>query len=556
MAVEEASIAWFPLIAGFFGGLGLFLYGLDRLTEALTRLAGDRMRTVLARLTTNRVSGALTGAAVTAVVQSSTVTTVVAIGFVSAGVMASVQAISVVLGANVGTTITAQIISFDIATWAFVFVAAGAFGMLSARRERWRPQAQALFGLGLLFVSMQLMASAMAPLRDSPGFVEVMEWLSAPALGMVVGAVYSALVRSSSATTALAITMATQDLISLEAGVALVIGANIGTCVTAVLAAIGRPPAAKRVAAAHVAINVLGALAWIGFTGQLAGLGRWMAGGGDDVARQLANAHTVFNVSVALVMLPLLGYLVRWLDRRIPDPPPHAARPLASALDAGLLSTPALALSAARIELGRVCAGLAERVAPAAETAMSGNWTELNELTRADDEVDERYRSVVEYLTDVGQGDLSQRRTDELFLLLSLADDLESLGDVLEINLVTIGQRRLERSVELDEVATAHVRELADAVTTAVSTVARALLDDDVDAARDVVAMKPGINALLSRAFAAQAHRLVERGTSDLESFSIERDTLEALRRTYYFAKRAAASMVSGRVADPARDGS
>lgn len=548
------SIAWFPLVAGFLGGLGLFLYGLDRLTEALTRIAGDRMRTVLAKLTTNRVSGALTGAAVTAVVQSSTVTTVVAIGFVSAGVMASVQAISVVLGANVGTTITAQIISFDVNTWAFVLVAIGTLGMLSARRERWRPQAQAVFGLGLLFVSMQLMAAAMSPLRDSPGFIDLMEWLGAPVLGMLVGAVYSALVRSSSATTALAITMATQELITLEAGVAIVIGANIGTCVTAVLAAIGRPPAAKRVAAAHVTINVAGGLAWIGFTGQLAALGRLLAGGSEDVARQLANAHTVFNVSVAVVMLPLLGILVRWLDRQIPDPPADEVRDVPSALDSGLLGTPALALSGARIELGRLCEGLAARVAPSAETAITGSWSDLTELTRADDEVDRRYREVVEYLTDVGQGDLSQRRTDELFLLLSVADDVESLGDVLEINLVTIGQRRLERSITLDAAAMSNVRELAGAVTIAVETLAAALLESDTDRARDVVAMKPGVNALLARAFSQQAHRLVERGTTDLESFSIERDTLEALRRTYYFAKRASASLVAGKITEPARD--
>lgn len=547
----DAGIDWFPLVAGFFGGLGLFLYGLRELTEALTRIAGDRMRDVLARLTTNRVSGLLTGAAVTAVVQSSTVTTVVSIGFVSAGVLGSVQAIAIVLGANVGTTITAQIISFDIDSWALVFVAVGAFGILSARRERWRPQAQTLFGLGLLFVSMQIMSVAMAPMRDSETFVDLLSRLDLPVFGMLIGAVYSALVRSSSAATALAITMAGQGLITLEAGVAIVIGANIGTCVTAALAAIGRQPAAKRVAAAHVSINVLGALAWIGFTGQLASLGRWMTGT-DDIARQLANAHTVFNVSVALVMLPLLGFLVSALERLIPDPP--VPEPAPSALDAGLLSTPALALAAARIELGRLATGLAARIGPAAETAMSGTWSQLGSITRADDDVDRGYREIVAYLTDVGQGDLSERRTDELFVLLAAADDIESLGDVLEINLVTIGQRRIEQAVDLDAVATSHIRELAAAVTEAVASVGEAITANDVERARDVVAMKSGINALLSRAFLDQAGRLVRRGTHDLDAFSIERDTLEALRRMYYFAKRAAAGIVAGSVTDPDRD--
>lgn len=548
----ENGIEWFPLVAGFVGGLALFLYGLRELTDALQRLAGDRLRSVLGRLTTNRVTGLLTGAGVTAVVQSSTVTTVVAVGFVSAGVLGSVQAISVVLGANVGTTVTAQVISLDINTWAFVLVALGGFGVLSARRERWQPQARVLLGLGLLFIGMQIMGNAVAPLRDNESFVDLMARLGSPAYGVLVGASYSALVRSSSAAAALAITMANEQLISLEAGVAIVIGANIGTCITAAMAAIGRPPAAQRVAAAHVAINVIGALAWIGFTGQLADLGRSMSGS-DDVARSLANAHTIFNISVAVAMLPLLGILIWVLERWLPDPAPPEVSDRRSALDSGLLSTPALALTAVRVELGRLADALARQIEPAARSAIEGSWNELAAITRADDETDRRYRAIVEYLTDVGQGGLSERRTDELFLLLAMAEDIESLGDALEINLVTTGQRRIEQSVTLDAAATSHVIEVARVVAEAVRLVGHAIASDDRDAARDVIDMKPGLEALMRQAFVDQAGRLVARGTVDLPAFSIERDVLEALHRMFHFAKRAAANEVAGRINEPDR---
>lgn len=543
----DGAIDWFPVLAGLFGGLGLFLFGLRELTDALKLLAGDRLRVVLAKLTKNRVAGLLTGAGVTAVLQASTVTTVVALGFVSAGVLSVLPAVSVVLGANIGTTVTAQIISFDVDSWALVLVAFGAFGVISARRQRWHTQARVLFGLGLLFIAMQIMADAMAPLRYNSTFIDMMSQLDTPMLGVLAGTFYTALIRSSSATTALAITMANEQLITLEAGVAIIIGANVGTCITVVFAAIGRPRPAVRVAAAHVAINVFGALVWVGFTGVLAEWSRNITNT-DDVARQLANAHTIFNVSVALALLPFLGPLVRALEFFIPDEV-DAGR--VSALDPGLLGAPSLALTAVRVELGRLAETVSEHIEHAAMSAISGTWRDLAQLSRDDDVVDERYREIVEYLTAVGQAELTEEQTDELFVLLAAADDIENIGDVLEINLATLGQRRIEQSIELDSSAVQHVRGVAAVVARAVHLMAVSVETTDRELARDVQAMKPGVNALLARAFTDQAGRLVADGKRNLEPFALERDVLEALRRIYYFAKRTAAGQVSVRASTP-----
>lgn len=550
LAAASASadgIDWFPLVAGFAGGLGLFLLGLRELTDALKQIAGDRLRAALSRLTTNRFTGALTGAIVTAIVQSSSVTTVVAVGFVSAGVLGVAQAVSVVLGANVGTTITAQVISLDIDTWAFVLVAVGALGSLTIRRDRWRPRALALLGLGLVFIGMQVMSSSMAPLRESEGFLDLMVRLEAPLLGMLAGAVFCAVVQSSSATTAVAIALASEGLITLEGGVAVVIGANIGTCVTAGLAAIGRPRPAVRVAVAHVTINLLGALVWVAFVGTLTELARDLTSSG-DAARQLANAHTLFNVSVAVAFLPFLGPLTRVLERLVPDRPSDRS---ASALDPALLDAPGLALAAVRVELGRLGDEVSDMVESAAQITTSGTWRDLATLAREDDDVDDRYRRVVEYLTELGQEQLTEDQTDELFALLAAADDIENIGDVVEVNLARLGQRRIEQSIRLDAASMRHIGDVAAEVARAVRRMAQAVGSDDDEAARDVVAMKVGLETLLTRAFSHQADALVRGGSRSLQAFALERDILESLRRIFDFAKRTSTAQLVDRATAP-----
>lgn len=546
-ALSSPSVDWFATVAGLAGGLALFLYGLRELTDALQRVAGDRLSTVLSRLTTNRVTGVVTGGVVTAVLQSSTVTTVVAVGFVGAGVLAAVPAISVVLGANVGTTVTAQIISFDISTWALVAVALGVFGVMVVRR--WSVPGNALLGLGLVFLGMQIMTTSMRPLGEVSAVVDILARLDVALLGVLAGALYTVAVNSSTASTAIAITLASTDLITLEAGVAIVIGANIGTCLTAVLAAWGRSPAAKRVAGAHVAINLVGAAIWIGLIPVLADL--VMRISDDDVARQVANAHTVFNLSVTVALLPVLGVLVAVLERIFPDPPPDTAEmTMASALDPGLLGSPALALTAARVELSRLANDLAAAIEPAIETALGGSWDELAALGRDDDVVDRRYEAIVDYLSKIGQADLGERQAEELFVVLSIADDLESLGDVHELHIVTLGRRRLERSVHLSDEAVERIRHLGDVVAQVVADLARAIGDNDPRRAEEVVLAKDRINTALAKAFVAQAGRLVDQGTRDLAPFALERDLLEATRRIYYFAKRAASTQMLGRVTE------
>ena len=309
---KNESIEWFNLAIGLFGGLALFLAGLDLLSEGLKKAAGDTLKTLLSKMTTNRLLGALSGAFVTAVLNSSSVTTVLVVSFITAGVMTLTQSVGVIMGANIGSTMTAQLLAFNISSYALLPVAVGFFMSFTAKRDNVKHIGMMLMGLGLVFFGMGIMGESMKPLRSYEPFMVMLESMERPVLGILAGALFTGLVQSSAATVGIAIAMATEGLLSLEAGIALALGANIGTCATALLAALGKPVEAVRAAIVHVIFNIAGVLVWLPFIGLLASLATWISPDGGEVAqipRQIANANTVFNV-INTFFIPLFHELV------------------------------------------------------------------------------------------------------------------------------------------------------------------------------------------------------------------------------------------------------
>ncbi|MBT8247679.1 MAG: Na/Pi cotransporter family protein, partial [Acidimicrobiia bacterium] len=346
VAQDAAEIDYVLLFAGLLGGLAIFLLGMDRMTESLRVVAGDRLRGVLMRLTSNRFVGMFTGAGITAVIQSSSVTTVLVVGFISSGLMSFQQSLGVIIGANIGTTVTAQIIAFKVTTYALYAVAGGfAVTFLSKRGDR-QAQGAVVLGLGLIFFGMSLMGDAMSPLRSSDTFIDLMASLENPFLGVAVGAGFTAIVQSSSATTGIVIVLAQQGLITTETGIALIMGANVGTAITALMASIGKPREALRAGVAHAMFNVGGAVIWIPFIGMLASFVQDLGGAN---ARQLANAHTLFNVINAVLIVGFIPLFARFIERIVPDAPEEEGRTVrVRYLDRTLLRTPSLALDRAR----------------------------------------------------------------------------------------------------------------------------------------------------------------------------------------------------------------
>jgi phosphate:Na+ symporter len=553
--IDSTELELLPLAVGLFGGLALFLFGLELMTAALKAVAGERLRTLLARLTVNPLTGVATGALVTAVIQSSSVTTVLVVSFISSGLMSLSQSVGVILGANIGTTVTAQIVAFKVTKLALAMVGAGFFLTLVARRKSLRHHGNGILGLGLVFLGMTVMGDAMMPLRDYPPFLAAMVRMEHPLLGILAGAAFTALVQSSSATSGVVIAMASQGLITLPAGIALIFGANVGTCVTVLLASIGKPREALRAGVVHVLFNAIGVLLWLAFIPQLA---EWVTAfspsapnltGADRLAaetpRQIANAHTLFNSINTLVFLPFSSLLARVVQKLVPDRPVAQEQLIrARYLEQTLLATPALALQQARLEIARLGRHVERMLAAILPAMLTGSRASLDAVEEMDQSVDQLYDHIVSYLGEIGAGTLSESSTAELMHLMGVANAVESVGDVIETDLVSRGRQRIDRDVRISPQTKKLIQDFHATTARAVHDAVEAVRQRDPELARRVVAMKPEIQKLAEGASRHGLDRLHADESRRLPTYAIEADMIEDLRRVFYFAKRVAHSVI------------
>ena len=559
-APETGQIDWFVLGMGLFGGLAMFLFGMDQMSEGLKAVAGDALRDVLGRLTKNRFMGALTGAFVTAVLNSSSVTTVLVVGFISAGFMTLAQSVGVIMGANIGSTFTAQIVAFNVTQYALAMVTVGFVLLFTGKREQVRQYGAMIMGLGLVFYGMGVMGEAMHPLRGYQPFLDLMVRMESPLLGIVVGAVFTGLVQSSAATTGIAIVMAAEGLISLPAGIALAFGANIGTCVTAILAAIGKPVEAVRAAVVHILFNVAGVLIWVMFIPQLAefvasispaapeltGKARMAA----EVPRQIANAHTVFNVANTLIFIGFTGVFARLVERLVPD----RARPVKKIieprfLDAELVEVPPMALKRVRMEIGHMGDIIGGMFSTLRDGITSGDKAKCDSVLRMDDQVDILHDDILEYLADIRQQPLTDHQSQEFQALMSAAINLENLADVMETELLAIGKSYIELEIKSSPPSRRLLLELSNRVQQAIDDVVRAVREEDQRAAEATINVKEEIRHLADRFLEHQSEFIGDRAEGRLELVRLELELLDRLRRIYTLAKRVAKDFVPREVA-------
>ncbi len=550
-SVDAASMSM-----GLFGGLALFLFGMDQMTDALKAVAGEGMKGVLARLTSNRFTGALTGALVTAVIQSSSVTSVLVVGFVSAGLMSLGQSIGVIMGANIGTTITAQIVAFKVTKIALLFIAVGFALLFFTGRERWRQYGGVIMGLGMVFYGMNVMSDAMAPLRSYEPFIHFMIAMENPMIGIALGGLFTALVQSSSATTGIVIVMASQGFITLPAGIALALGANIGTCVTAVLAAIGKPRNALRAASVHVIFNVLGVVIWIGFIDHLADLAIWisplrpelegLARLGAETPRQIANANTLFNVANTLLFIGFTSPLASLVQTLFPDLPEPAQKEVIRPkyLDDDLIDTPSMALALVRHELGRLGGHIEQMLVQARLALQDGDLQRLKEVEIMDDDVDILHADITAYLSRIAKGSLTEEENGEFFQLTHAADNLEGIGDVIEKDLVSVGEKMIRDNLQPSEVMWRLLNELYDDVAIALQGAIRAVAENDFKAAQEVIAMRKQIYVRVEAAFRRQTESLAYSTETRLATLRAEFDITDKTKRIYTLCKRIARLVV------------
>jgi phosphate:Na+ symporter len=431
-----------------FGGVLLMLYGIKLVNDGLQTAAGPRIRALLRSLTSNRLSAVGAGAFITGLIQSSSATSVMLVGFVSAGLMSFRQSLAVILGADIGATLTVQLIAFHISDYAFLLIGIGLSFMLFATRIQFRTIGSGILGFGFVFLSIKVMADAMAPLQQSALFREVMvAMVGAPFTGIVIAAVFTGLIHSSAATIGIALALAVNGLITLEGAIQIVLGANIGTCSTALMASMRSPVEARRVAWAHVLFKLIGVLVLLPFLPYFQLLVLRLGG---DLPRQIANAHTLFNVVMAVCFLPVLALVAKLLERLLPDA--REERKFGPQyLDEHVLGTPSLALSQVTRETLRASDIIREMLIDSIRVLQITDQGLIDNIREKDNLVDILDRHIRLYLTRLSSNPLTESHSRRAVALLEASRDLESIGDIIDRNIMPLALKRISKGLSFSQ---------------------------------------------------------------------------------------------------------
>ncbi|MGH7319179.1 MAG: Na/Pi cotransporter family protein [Candidatus Rokuibacteriota bacterium] len=517
------------LLIILFGGMALLLYGMQLAGEGLQRAAGARLRQILTHLTGNRISALLTGAGVTALVQSSTATTVMLIGFVQAGLLSLHQAMGIILGADVGTTFTVQLLAFKIYDYALLLVGLGFSVLLFAKRGLLKDLGQAVLGFGLIFLGLKLMIEGMEPLKASPLVAQaLLAFAESPILGITAAAGFSAIVHSSAATIGLAIALASHGLLPLAGAVPLVLGANIGTCATALAASVGSSTEARRVAVAHIGFKLLGVAVVLPVLEPFVSLA---AASAADPARQIANAHTFFNVGISLLFLPFPGLAARLITAMVPDRPEEETRFRTRYLDDRFADQPSLAIGQATREALRMGDIVQGMFRDAAEVFRSGSQELLGDVERRDDQVDYLEREIKLYLTRLGKETMTQDLSQREIALLGFIGNMENIGDIIDKNLMDLARKKLYQGRRFSEPGEAELMDFHGQVSKNLERAIVAFASSDRGLAREVLEQRAVIRQRERELRQSHLDRLRAGLAESVETSEIHLDVLTNLKR-------------------------
>jgi phosphate:Na+ symporter len=437
---------WVVLMCiGLFGGLSLFILGMGMMSEGMQNSAGNRMRNILGRLTGNRMLALTVGTLVTMIIQSSSATNVMLVSFVNSKLMRFRQTIGIILGAALGTTITAQIIAFNITDYALLFVSLGLAFHLIAKRKHIKEIGKAVLGFGILFFGMHVMSDSMSPLRTYDPFIEMILKLENPIAGIIAGALLTALIQSSSAFIGILIILSMQGLLTLNAAIPLLIGANIGTAITAILASLTASRESRQVALAHTLIKATGALLVVFFIPQFTELiGNLSPSGephtlaaGPTMAqpRQIANAHTLFNIALCLVFLPVTNLFGRAVERIYPAGETATEAFKVRFMEPGLITTPVLALDAAREELVRMMKRVYQMSEKILEPFLTRSMGAILKLEKAREEVLFLRDSIVDYVLLTTQRNVAAESAEEGYIIMNAVKEFEQIAGVIALQI-------------------------------------------------------------------------------------------------------------------------
>jgi len=509
-----------------FGGVMLLVYGIRQAGEGLQKAAGAYLKQVLNLLTKNRVFALLLGTVITVLTQSSSATTVMLVGFVNSGIMQFSQTLGVILGADIGTTVTVQILAFNVLDYSILLIGLGLLAMYAGKGRIWKDLGQAILGFGFIFLSMKIMSDSMLPLKDSETFKILLVLLrDNPIMGIVVAAVFTAVVHSSAATIGVALSLAAQGLIDLPQAIPIIFGANIGTCATALIVGFSGSTEAKRVAYAHTLFKLLGVAIFLPFVSQLAGLVESTA---SSPVRQIANAHTFFNVALAIVFLPFSGIVARFLEKAVVEEK-VADTMEPRYLDEGVLSTPSLAISQAAREVLRMADIVQEMLVGTIKAVQEDDEKFVEEIEDMDDRVDKLDRGIRFYLAKLTglSEDLSRREID----LISITSDLENIGDIIDKNIMALARKRIKNRLNFSKDGVIEIREFHHKIMENFALAIAAFTSNDLDLAERVMKNKDRILELEKEYRNAHLERLRQGLRESFETSAIHLDLLTNIER-------------------------
>jgi len=457
--IEGMNKWWIIItIVGLLGGLALFLYGMDLMGKGLTKYGGSKLSEILKTLTANRFLGVLVGTIVTAIIQSSSATIVIVVGLINAGLMNLTQSIGIILGANIGTTITAQIVAFKLTDYALLFIAIGFFILFVAKSNKTKNFAEIILGFGILFYGIKIMGDVMGPFKHYQPFIDYMRSLENPVIGILVGLIFTSIIQSSSAATGVYIALAFQGVLTLKAAVPLTFGANIGTCVTALLASLNANREAKRAAMAHILFNVLSTIIFFPFLTHYERLIEYMSGGIHAttmqdimtyVPRQIANAHSVAKIIAVIIFLPFTKQLAKLSILIIPY---KAEKKITTKyLDEKVLLFPETALALAKREILRMAFSTKSMLDDTIIAIEKSDSKLVQEIIKEDDKIDYLEETIKKYLAQISQTQLTEEQAKLQITYLYITEYIEHIADIINKEIMLLTTKMIDGNIKLYE---------------------------------------------------------------------------------------------------------
>lgn len=472
------------------GGLGLFLYGMKMMGDGLESAAGNKLKFILEKVTGNPISAVLVGAAVTGIIQSSSATTVMVVGFVNSGILNLVQATGIIMGANIGTTVTAFLVSFDMDLMVPILLFVGTVLVLFARAKKRRDIAMILLGFGILLYGMETMSGAMAPLKESEVFKKIILDIGAHwYLGILLGLGITLLIQSSSATTGILIALTKTGGISIEVAFSIILGANIGTCITALLSSITANKTAKRAAVIHLLFNVIGTVIFLPFGPLLIQLVKIISP--NSITLEISFIHLIFNVLNTIVLLPFSGVLIR-LSGLIVGPEPA---PPAEILDRRLLQTPSIAEGQVIKETVKMAELAKKNVQMAMDAFVKNDLTHSDEIYANERRINELTEIITEFMVALSGSDLDINEFARIGDTYHVINDIERIGDHAE-NIIELAEERNAKNVEITDVAKVELAAIYNYTILAIDTAIESYRSNDVSKAQSIIQVEKRIDDL------------------------------------------------------------